>query len=370
MLRLYHRAHYITCWLLFALSIFQRCSALPAGLQFEMAQLDRFEEWDDSDLFQDVNAVADDCHKGVEATSAHCSARYGASDNPTVVASKMDGVRNYYNSERAISLIASSKTLPEGEFHSPFKVAGLTEKQHMMKLAGIWETKQSATVLDYGCGLGVFARELAADGCCATHCVNIAEAQVEAAAALTPEDVQVDYRVYDGHTFPYANETFEVIFFLESYSFHTPNQCEIAREFARTLKPGGHLVGLDWMAAPGLTDAEYAYWVGPINLAWEATTGTPEGIARCFRGAGLTHVEIMDTAYYAGIDKKRRPRNQFLPRKEDKAEMRRKYQTLAAQLSIESFQERHRHSYALEAMSLAIENHMYLEAFITARKPL
>ena len=63
----------------------------------------------------------------------------------------------------------------------------------------------------------------------------------------------------------------------ESYSFHTPNQCTIAREFFRVLRRGGKLVGLDWMSATGLSEAEYGHWIGPINLAWEATTGSPHG---------------------------------------------------------------------------------------------
>jgi len=147
----------------------------------------------------------------------------------------------------------------------------------------------------------------------------------------------------------------------------------MASEFSRVLKPGGKLIGLDWMTAAGLDDAEYKYWIGPINLAWEASTGTPEGLAWCLRKASFTNVEFIDTAHLGGIPREERPKHQFLGVTEkeevERATMSAKYDTLRAQLSLASFNASHRHAYALEAMSLAIENQMYLEAFIVAQKP-
>merc|ERR1712224_635523 len=105
------------------------------------------------------------------------------------------------------------------------------------------------------------------------------------------------------------------------------------------------LVGLDFMAATGLTKAEYMYWIAAINVGWEATTGTPESLARCFRAAGFHNVEFIDTAHLEGIPQIERPMNQFLE-KHSKQQMLEKYGSLFGQLNPASFVERDRHLYA------------------------
>jgi len=355
------------CAALLALSETVADAAVPEALIFSPYPSE-FESWDD----QVETPALKTCSEGGQGDCRQ------AAFPDQHVDDRIDGVRDYYNSDRAIGLISAAGPLPGRSFHSPFKVGELYEGEYMLYLAGILSSKKEVkvtervNVLDYGCGLGKFAKEISSFGCCNVHCVNIAARQVEEAKKLDPEGT-VQFQSYDGHTFPYENETFDVLFFQESYSFHTPNQCEIAQEFFRVLKPGARLIGLDWMAAAGLTEEEYRYWIGPINLAWEASTGTPEGIARCLRRAGFERVNFKDTAILGGIPRNLRPRNQFVElskkNSNDLATFLEKYNTIQGQLSIDSFSDLHRHLYALEAMSLAIANEMYWEGFVIAHVP-
>lgn len=338
-----------------------------------------FEQWDDDHAFARSAKVdtAGTCPKGTlcaagnaESDSGVACPHCGKPDSQTK--EKLNQVRQYYNSKRTIDLIRNPETLPRYSFHSPFMVGKVDDNVYLAQLAKLplGEPLDRQTpyvrVLDFGCGLGRFASTIAMMcSRCEVHGVNIAEAQIEIARDLTPEN-NVAFSAYDGIRLPYENSSFDVIVFQESYSFHTPNQRDIAMEFARVLRPGGHLAGLDWFTAPGLTDAEYMHWIGPINVAWEASTGSPESVARCLRSAGFRDVEFIDTAHLEGVHD--RPRDQFLDG-EARRQMVDKYGGLRAQLSLSSFAEAHRHVYALEAMSLAIENHMYWEGFVTATKP-
>lgn len=77
------------------------------------------------------------------------------------------------------------------------------------------------------------------------------------------------------------------------------------------LKPGGKVVGLDWVAAMGLTKEEYLYWIGAINVGWEATIGTPEEISYCMRQAGFKGVDYWDIHHLPNAMAK--PRHHFTP---------------------------------------------------------
>lgn len=60
-----------------------------------------------------------------------------------------------------------------------------------------------------------------------------------------------------------------------------------------------------------------------------------------------------------------KPRNQFAHVAE---QLKEKYGTYRTQLSVDSFDEHHRHLYALEAMALSIINYEYEEGIFTATK--
>jgi len=156
------------------------------------------------------------------------------------------GVRQYYDSQRAIDLISGSGPLPENQFHTPFVIWDIQRHQrvlstaarfdrentYMMQLAGIvapnGERYASKTplkaVMDFGCGLGKFAAEIARTGCCEVWGVNIAANQVKRAqeTAATHYGVQdpskLHFKVYDGRLIPFQDGELDIVFFQESFS--------------------------------------------------------------------------------------------------------------------------------------------------------
>jgi SAM-dependent methyltransferase len=199
--------------------------AIPEGLTFK-PKPHRFKEWDDGHADMEESSTCTASGEGTEGCQQTAKPNLDVQD-------RIDGVRDYYNSDRAIKLISAGGPLPKRTFHSPVSVFGtLSEGDYMMLLAGLRGRKKPfkvlkapgqdrKTVLDYGCGLGTFARRLASTGCCNVCCVNIAEKQVEEARKLAPKN-DVEYAAFDGYTFPYSDGFFDVVFFSGVVQFSHP----------------------------------------------------------------------------------------------------------------------------------------------------
>ena len=95
------------------------------------------------------------------------------------------------------------------------------------------------TALDVGCGVGLtdsFVRRVFGD----LHGVDVSAGVVERAAEVNPD---VTYRVYDGETLPYEEDTFHVSFAICVLHHVPPADWErFVGEMARVTRPGGLLV--------------------------------------------------------------------------------------------------------------------------------
>lgn len=93
-------------------------------------------------------------------------------------------------------------------------------------------------VLDVGCGVGKTDRFLAPS--LGTLCgVDISSASIERARRENP---QVQYEMYDGHTLPFADETFDAAFLICVLHHVLPaERLKLLKETRRALKPGGVL---------------------------------------------------------------------------------------------------------------------------------
>jgi ubiquinone/menaquinone biosynthesis C-methylase UbiE len=103
-------------------------------------------------------------------------------------------------------------------------------------------------VLDVGCGTGVVTRDLARlagpEG--AVSGVDPSWVFVDVAETLRVDQgiENVDFAVYDGHTLPFPDGTFDVVTAV-TVLCHVPHRSELLTEMARVVRPGGLVMVFD-----------------------------------------------------------------------------------------------------------------------------
>lgn len=104
-------------------------------------------------------------------------------------------------------------------------------------------------VLDAGCGIGGSSMYLAKSVGCNVKGINLSSQQVEYAkkyAEDTNLESLVSFQVADYLSMPFPDETFSVIWAIESV-FHTPDKSKFLKEAYRVLKPNGRIVIADYL---------------------------------------------------------------------------------------------------------------------------
>ena len=115
----------------------------------------------------------------------------------------------------------------------------------MVRWGGLDKLPSGTTVLDVGCGIGGSSRILGRDYGFAVTGVTISPQQVQRAQALTPQELNVQFRVDDAMALSYPDGSFDVVWSIEAGP-HMPDKAVFAKELMRVLKPGGILVVADW----------------------------------------------------------------------------------------------------------------------------
>jgi tocopherol O-methyltransferase len=136
------------------------------------------------------------------------------------------------------------------------KGALIEQTRTMARAAKVGEDSR---VLDAGCGIGGPAMVLAQEYGAVVTGVTIAARQVTTARRrASRKDLlgKVDFALVDYTDTPYADETFDVVWAIESVC-HADDKGAFLKEAARLLRPGGRLVIADGFAADRtLTKAE------------------------------------------------------------------------------------------------------------------
>jgi sterol 24-C-methyltransferase len=121
-------------------------------------------------------------------------------------------------------------------------------------------------VLDIGCGIGGPTLHIAALTGAQFVGVNLVPQQIDIARCraldLGLQD-RVQFQVGDAMDLAFKDESFDGVIVFES-GCHTPDKLAFYRECARVLRPGGHFLGIDWMATAGLSETDICRYIEPI----------------------------------------------------------------------------------------------------------
>lgn len=146
--------------------------------------------------------------------------------------------------------------------------------------AEVLETGEHS-VLDAGCGAGRIVAELKGHGL-QVRGVDLSPGMIEQARRREPE---VDFRVADLRTLPYADNTFGgVIAWYSLIHFDYPALAEALTELARVTKPGGVLL-TGFQVGSGPREIANAYGTQSGMTAWLYSPGEVSSVAA---GAGWT----------------------------------------------------------------------------------
>ncbi|MEM7170250.1 MAG: methyltransferase domain-containing protein [Pseudomonadota bacterium] len=159
---------------------------------------------------------------------------------------------------------------------------------------------QDKTLLDVGCGLGggdlILAGELGAR----VTGIDLGAPLLERArryAAKAGLSERIEFRQVEPGPFPFADESFDVVYSCGAI-IHMPDKDAMFAEIKRVLKPGGILVGYDWLKGPGPISADMAYWIELEGLSFSMET--LEDYGRGLTAAGFANVETQgDGGWYA-----------------------------------------------------------------------
>jgi tocopherol O-methyltransferase len=116
-----------------------------------------------------------------------------------------------------------------------------------------WADIQQATqILDVGCGIGGSSLYLAEKFGAAVQGVTLSPVQAKRAterAQAAGLGKRTQFQVADALAMPFANESFDFVWSLESGE-HMPNKQQFLQECYRVLKPGGTLLMVTWCHRP------------------------------------------------------------------------------------------------------------------------
>ncbi|OSX72332.1 hypothetical protein BU14_0445s0014 [Porphyra umbilicalis] len=121
--------------------------------------------------------------------------------------------------------------------------------RRLLRAGGVDALPPGAAILDVGCGIGGASRFLANRFRGVTvQGVTLSRRQAARAAEITDAFGQTPWvttSVADALALPYAANTFDVVWSLESAE-HMPDKAALLAELTRVLKPGGRLLLLAW----------------------------------------------------------------------------------------------------------------------------
>ena len=157
-------------------------------------------------------------------------------------------------------------------------------------------------VLDVGCGMGGPALNIAAYSGAQVVGIDLVASNIETARRLAAErglGHQVRFEQADATAMAFPDASFDAVYMFDAVC-HMPDQGRVFRECARVLRPGGRLVGQDWMARADLSAEVYATYLEPV-CRWHCVPRLASlHEVRTWLQAGGLAVEVLEDAAARG----------------------------------------------------------------------
>lgn len=146
-----------------------------------------------------------------------------------------------------------------------FHLQGRTATLHLAGLVGV---SPGMRVLDLGCGVGGPARTLAAQHGCFVIGLDLSEAYIQAAGALSlalDMKSHPSFVVADAQRIPHASGEFDVAW-MQHAGMNIPDKPGLVREVRRVLRPGGKFAFYEVFGRPGARLAYPLPWADDAGL--------------------------------------------------------------------------------------------------------
>jgi SAM-dependent methyltransferase len=168
--------------------------------------------------------------------------------------------------------------------------------EESMQIPGLLELTSNSSVLEIGCGSGVYALHIAKTTGCTVTALDINALGIQNANQLAEDSglrKQVHFEVCDAsQPLPFADETFDAIF-SNDVLCHIPGRPALLAEMYRVLKSrGGRMLFSDALVIGGLISHEEIATRSSIGYYLFSPPGENE---RLILDAGFTGLEVRDT---------------------------------------------------------------------------
>lgn len=166
----------------------------------------------------------------------------------------VDTARSYYNSPDAdtfYSAVWGGEDIHIGLYERPDEAIADAGRRTVERMAAKLALADNSVVLDLGSGFGGSARYLAETYGCRVLALNLSEVENARHKDLNAaRDLGHQIDVVDGsfEDIPYPDASVDVVWSQDAF-LHSGNRARVLEEAARVLRPGGHLIFTDPMAA-------------------------------------------------------------------------------------------------------------------------
>lgn len=186
--------------------------------------------------------------------------------------------RDYYNSSDADNFyfhVWGGEDIHVGTYADAAEDIATASRRTVERMAAELPLSDETRVLDLGSGYGGAARYLASGHGCHVTCLNLSEVENERNRAFNREqglDHLVDVTDGSFEDLPFQDNAFDVVWSQDAF-LHSGDRERVLEEARRVLRPGGHLIFTDPMAADGCPTSELAPILTRLDLDTMATPG-------------------------------------------------------------------------------------------------
>jgi cyclopropane fatty-acyl-phospholipid synthase-like methyltransferase len=166
-------------------------------------------------------------------------------------------VRDYYDAVTTFYMLGWGDCFHFAPFEHKEKLKQAQQSMHQ-RLIRDGKIGPTSKVLDVGCGIGGPARSVASRSGAHVTGITVSPKQVrQANAAIARQGLEKWCVVHleDAMQMSFSDESFDVVYTTEA-ACHMPDRARLYCECARILKPGGRLVGWDWIGIGNPNDSE------------------------------------------------------------------------------------------------------------------